>query len=459
MTGLVKEHVESEITFDNWQKRLISGEALKFDVKCVHAEFQVEFRATSSDDKENLSLYVYRRGVIVSPIDVKTFRITSGGGAMNASFEGVTYLPPWILAPSAPKLVVKVTSGYGWATLGCKQQVFEEATKHGDTLTFKATLDLEIPSWPWMMTCASCLGVSKDAETLLSMLQETKSVTLVADNDFEMQIPKALLCTQSEALRAALESSMEEGTSNTVRMADVSEEGLKDFALCLLTGGVNPSVLTSWKRISRLATVADKYAVKALADSCASFLSVATTKNNIAALLNFVDQRPVFIELRRSLIRFALAEKDNIDIVMNSDEYATFSADLLRDLLAFSPPSPQPDRAKTFLHPKYPILARKEFEVNVHRVWKVCRPTSCAWLAWNAAWQVRARLLSWSHGFHSPAQVKSQMQVFKRSQMPSASEPRSDAHPLLAIRLSQSCSNFLRIVPTPTQGWAMSLTQ
>eukprot|EP00746_Dinoflagellata_sp_MGD_P122941 gnl/MRDRNA2_/MRDRNA2_57693_c0_seq4.p1 gnl/MRDRNA2_/MRDRNA2_57693_c0~~gnl/MRDRNA2_/MRDRNA2_57693_c0_seq4.p1 ORF type:complete len:245 (+),score=48.72 gnl/MRDRNA2_/MRDRNA2_57693_c0_seq4:46-780(+) len=156
---------------------------------------------------------------------------------------------------------------------------------------------------------------------MASTLADSTLVTINASNGYELKMFKGMLCAHSSVLRAALESTMIEGSSSCVQMPDVHQQILEDFALCLCSGGLPCDLITGWERVADLLLIADKY------------LSVAISVANVARLFKLSDQYGL-LNLRRALMYFVMSDDKRFQAVRNSDEYSQFSADLLRDIVA-----------------------------------------------------------------------------------------------------------------------------
>lgn len=238
----------------------------------------------------------------------------------------ITFAPTWVDLEDRPRTT---TYSWAWPKFTKPEDLLSFAESNDNCITMDMALVVERPC-AFSLEHASCLKV--DPAVWIS-IPASPMVTLVASDGFELQMPKALLCTHSSVLRAALESTMVESSSGSVRMPDVSKDVLHDFAACLYSGGIPDTTVTGWERLADLLVIADKYAVAPLAEACTMLLSVGISLKNSASLLKLSD-RFGLLHLRRAVIHFAVSNASRFETICNSDEYSSLSADILRDLFA-----------------------------------------------------------------------------------------------------------------------------
>jgi hypothetical protein len=168
---------------------------------------------------------------------------------------------------------------------------------------------------------------------LLAGLVGSPSVRLLGPDEQCIELPRALLFAHSSVLRAALESPMEEGQSRSIKFADLKWQALQDFSICLCSGGLPSAIVTGWERLLDLLIVADRYCVRALVDACIALLSMAISVKTVAPLMKAAEVAGC-PKLLRCILYFCLASSDRMNVVIDSDEYAHFSSDLLRSITA-----------------------------------------------------------------------------------------------------------------------------
>jgi len=216
-------------------------------------------------------------------------------------------------------------------TLLAPAQLLQHAALSGDVVRLTVRITTMRPCSYAAHDFESCLKVSGAA--FRSICAAPDLTTLAASNGHRIEVPKQLLCARSPVLRAALESNMVECTSGILSMPDVSQEALQDLSECLYTGGLPPSIVTDWERLAKLLVVADKYAIAPLAHACTFYLSIATSNDNAAKLLSYVE-RYGLTGLRKVLMNFARSDPARFEAIRQSEEYAALSADVLRELMA-----------------------------------------------------------------------------------------------------------------------------
>eukprot|EP00931_Biecheleriopsis_adriatica_P105429 TRINITY_DN79998_c0_g1_i1.p1 TRINITY_DN79998_c0_g1~~TRINITY_DN79998_c0_g1_i1.p1 ORF type:complete len:430 (+),score=60.04 TRINITY_DN79998_c0_g1_i1:33-1292(+) len=273
------------------------------------------------------------KGVIPLKVRVK-FALRDQADELN-----VTFIPRWCrslwkenkeyMTGAIPAKI----STWGWACTDFlpESQLRTAAAEADGMVRLEASITASQSSLVTLAGHESCLRGSIPA--LFASLSGSPTVQLEGREELHLHLPKALLCAHSPVLRAALESPMEEGKSQAITVVDVKPGALKDFSVCLLSGGLPSSIVTDWERLVDLLFVADKYDVQALVDSCISLLSVAITSKTVAPLMKIADGAG-FAKLLRCLLYYCLACPARMASVIDSDEYSQFSADLLRNIVA-----------------------------------------------------------------------------------------------------------------------------
>merc|ERR1712187_828718 len=74
--------------------------------------------------------------------------------------------------------------------------------------------------------------------------------------------------------------------------------------------------------------------IKPLADACTFYLSMLLSPATSPKLLAISDRYNLFL-LRKAAMFFTMCSRQSFEAVVSSDEYSTYSADLLRELRAF----------------------------------------------------------------------------------------------------------------------------
>jgi len=161
-----------------------------------------------------------------------------------------------------------------------------------------------------------------------------------------VRVPSQVLRHHSKVLASALDV---EGQNGTIFMPGVSKQTLLDLVQCFRLCSLPTAIVTGCTRMVNLLIVASKYQIDPLVDACTFLISAALTSKNVPALLAIADQHQLS-GLLRAAIRFATRSERALRRVKNSDEFETFSADLLRLLGAYqSSRRPVEDKLPPFL--------------------------------------------------------------------------------------------------------------
>jgi len=294
---------------------------------------KVQFLFTRKKGKLGGRLQRCDKGVL--PAKVKCMLQVQGSSQKNAL--ECTFVAQWCKSAWAGvdmKIMDadRITAGnWGWADFPIAMSALREAVDLNGALIMQATMTIFCTSSLTLSGHESCLR--DNLEDLAADLIGSPVVGLEGPDGMRLELPKAVLSAHSAVLRAALDSDMQEGQSQTIQVVDVQKQALHDFAVCLCSGGLPSVVVTSWERLVDLFVVADKYDVRALVDACISLLATAICEGTVAPLMKIADAGG-FTELLRCLLYYCLASSKRMNIIIDSDEYTHFSAGLLRNIAA-----------------------------------------------------------------------------------------------------------------------------
>jgi len=347
----VKEEASLSIKFSNFQKVWASGDTAQFESERLTVgggSFTVQVQMGN----DVADLVLVRVDSHSMPVHSAS-QILFDGGSWSAN--GWMWYPEWARSAGcrgndAKKVALNTLR---WPNFRTSTRLLEIAQGNGDCIEMKVSIAAWRPCSFNPLESLCCLRAAN-----LTSAFETfghTAVTITAANGAAIQVSKAFICTYSTVLEAALESNMIEGTSNTIFMPDVRVDVLKDFATCLYTGGLHPSIVTEWKRLADLLVVADKYGVSPLAEACVMHLSVCLSKDNFGELLRLVDQGGL-TSLRRPLVYFSTHDDEIWTALTDSDEYTSLSADLMRDLCSHRSQGPHLQKSQTDAYGTGPLL-------------------------------------------------------------------------------------------------------
>ena len=273
------------------------------------------------------SLKLYR--VDGNPMPVH-LRYNAVGAGNDTETTWLLFYPKWLGLQGSDEDYTVGEEGFGWENWITLSEL-SSSTQGTDVFTIIIMVASIRPYslHPSDLTC--CLRV----DTLQHAFEgfEPSMITLKSVDNVELQLPKALLCFHSPVMKAAFRSSMVEATHCTIYMKDIEEETLKDFAVCVYQQGLPNSLITGWERLVRLLIMAQKYNITALATAITTILSAGISRDNAASLFKYSEKYNL-LGLRRSLINFVTFDSKNLEAVTATDEYCSFSSNLLRDILA-----------------------------------------------------------------------------------------------------------------------------
>jgi len=294
------------------------------------ADFQVVLkRSGESEAAPVISLFLKRVDNAINP--VLTMLDISMKRPNSSVIRCVFRKPAWYVAPWATSLSEHHVTSRGWATFCCEADLLAHAEHNGDTADLDVKITTEYPNGVAPRDTSTCLaGV---CDTMAWVRGAHDQVTITAADGFQLRVARSLLCTHSGVLRAAFASGMAEEASDSVDMPDVRREALEMFISCLYRGGLPASLVGPWTKVVSVLILADKYGVDGLADACVWCLSVCLSKQNAAMMLKLADENGL-VKLRQAAVNFATSHIKRAEAIMNSDEYASLSADLLRELTA-----------------------------------------------------------------------------------------------------------------------------
>jgi len=327
-----KDELEATVKFDNfrqkWEDRKAHPEALKSESLPVGGwELRLELSETI-EGKAKFFICRHTDNRMLLPIQRGSLECvhkrSSGDDGQNPAviFVPDGYDGQWLPCPSG--------SGWGWSEFATVEELFASADRSNGVLSVKVYLSVLHP-----VACrdlSSCLKMSP--ADLLQAFSNTEIVTITGAGGCEVKVFDRFLRARSSVLAVALQSEMEESRTHVIKMPDVQKQVLEDFRDCLNSGGLPSSVLVGWQRVAELLVLVDKYAISSLADACEFYLSMTLSPNNISKLLAFSDKYGL-ARLRKAGMYFTMSTKQNFEAVVASDEYDTFSGDLLREIAAF----------------------------------------------------------------------------------------------------------------------------
>eukprot|EP00929_Paragymnodinium_shiwhaense_P036696 TRINITY_DN19630_c0_g1_i2.p1 TRINITY_DN19630_c0_g1~~TRINITY_DN19630_c0_g1_i2.p1 ORF type:complete len:331 (+),score=58.16 TRINITY_DN19630_c0_g1_i2:225-1217(+) len=220
--------------------------------------------------------------------------------------------------------------GLGWNEWKKVEDLLAHAEQNGDAVTLDvcvaATVSQPCPDF------SQCLNVPIDVSHAL--WHRPDLVTLQGEDGYRVQIPWRVLKHHSAVLAAALQSRMIEGSSNVVKMPDVSEKVLDSLEDCLHECGLPQHLAEDWHGLLDLLVVAKKYEIQNLVDACTFFLSCALTGENVSELLLKADKYRL-TKLLRAAMYFAVGSDMAHSAVLASDEFEAFPSELLRLFVAY----------------------------------------------------------------------------------------------------------------------------
>lgn len=288
-----------------------------------------------------VTLFMQRNDANLMPVHA-SFGISFDG--RDSQIKGdIIYLPKWVGGVVRDEEKNSTVGAWGWSDWMTSDELLRKAQAKADCVEMKVTIKAVCPASFSQLTARCCLQEGNPAE-LFEQFGHA-AVTIGGSNGSSIQIPKALLCAHSSVLKAALDSTMLEGTTQDVSMPDVDFGTLKDFATCLYSGGLPPSIVTGWERLVNLLVLADKYQVTPLAEACTTYLSVCVCGQNVGKLLKVADQHGL-VNLKLVLVYYATSTSKRLDALTDSDEYASFSAQLMREIMCHRLKRPIPSESE-----------------------------------------------------------------------------------------------------------------
>jgi len=353
----LKEEFTTQVKIDGFTEAweaLDGNELSSTEIKVGGSAFQMRLGRISSgtDPERAVSLFLYRVDTGVNPVNasMEVSLKKSPFQTWARSFEKHY----WFVAEWAKSASHHHINSRGWQRFCSETELLAHVELNGDdTAQFDVKISTACPDGMGPPDHASCLrgGGSEIHQFPLSVLD---FVTLSASEDFQISVPRAMLCAHSSVLKAALESGMTEGRSNTIELPDVRRRPLEDFASCLFSGGLPGQVATSVDRLLDILILADRYDVAPLAAACVWSLSVAASDQNVSRLLRSCELHGL-TRLYRVLVHFTKADVKRIEAVMNSDEYSELGPDTVRELFAQWLPKLQA-----------PVVASKDSSSGMH---------------------------------------------------------------------------------------------
>ena len=281
---------------------------------------------------DKVSLWMKNHRDNKSPLSIEKFCVSCKD--KEKKFGSGVFMPHWAgPIDSFRKLSKKIGHKWGWSAWASSQELDKLVDDRG-ALTIMISFRIIVSPSLDLLDPPTCLKLQP--HDMVKALADNEVITITGEADCEVKVSAGLLKVHSPVIAAALQAGFEETNTRMIRMTDVAQQSIEDLHHCLVSGGLPATIVTDYQRLVKLLILADKYSIAPLMDACTFYLSMSITPLNAAQLLMASDQHGLS-RLRRAVMYFAIHCYQGFDAVKESDEYESFSAEILRELAAYEP--------------------------------------------------------------------------------------------------------------------------